>query len=95
MTAPGRSAAGGSKVPPDPIVRCHECRTVLGRTTRDDRRRNLQPVIDAMPGVRLFIDFRRQEAGLLCPNCGAFGRTFRIDRIRGIVLGPDRSLEVA
>jgi hypothetical protein len=79
------------RIPPDPIVRCHECQLVLGKTTRRQR----LPLIETLPHVRLFLDFQRGEAGLLCPNCGAFGRVFRIDRIRGVVVALGQPLEVA
>lgn len=67
--------------PPDPIVRCHQCQHVLGRITR----RNPPPVVERLPRVRLFVDFARSEVGLLCPECGAFGRVFAFEKLRGIV----------
>jgi hypothetical protein len=78
VTAP---APRRDRIPPDPIVRCHECQFVLGRITR----RNPPPIVERLPQVRLFFDFARGEVGLLCPQCGAFGRVFTFDKLRGIV----------
>lgn len=76
----------------DDAVRCHECRAVLG-TIRPSATAKM--LIDAMPAVRAFIQPASDTVSLLCPHCGAFGRTFKLDRLRGVIVSLDRPLEVA
>jgi hypothetical protein len=72
----------------DELVVCHECWRPLGTIRRGPLPSR---VVEALPGVRLYVDFAQETASLLCPFCHRYGRIFHLDRLRGVVLAPEES----
>lgn len=79
MTAPRRDR-----------VECHVCGTLLGMLNRGDSyakaRGQTCRIVETEEKVRVFVDLAMSRVELLCPACGAVGRTISRERIRGIVL---------
>jgi len=71
-------------------VSCHACGAFLGTLNQGDAyaksRRQTCRIVTATKDVRVFVDLAMSRVEVLCPHCGAIGRTLRGDRIRGIIL---------
>jgi hypothetical protein len=85
---------------PDDTVICHECRAILGTIRRKPhggfvRGGEFRPLVQGHDGVRAYLDPKSDTISLLCPSCGAMGRTFRLDRLHGLIVYLGQTLEVA
>lgn len=71
-------------------VSCHVCGELLGTLNQGDpyakARGQTFRIVTGERNVRVFVDLAMTRIEVLCPHCGAIGRTLRSDRIRGIVL---------
>ena len=67
---------------------CRSCGALLGRINRGDRhapRGIVTRIVTVESGVWLFLDLAMARVELHCPACGACGRTFDREKLRGVV----------